>query len=140
MSQQDRTDRANADSAGPGEREVADRRSVQAHHDQYADFSHQLPDDAADASTRVLMRVVPLAYGALVGGLAGKIMLGVASGLTFAAAVDLFMGSQSMLRGLLRLACPAMRAVLSWFGLAGRRLALCERSALLPIGCKDAQP
>jgi len=84
------------------------------HEDQYAHHTHELPEDSAEASSRTLVRIVPVAYGGLLGGLADNLMLGLAGGMALGGAFDLFMGDKSLLRDLgarlsLR-ACPAMAA------------------------------
>lgn len=70
------------------------------HHDQFGQYTHRLSDDAAEASTRVLVRLVPLAYGALLGGLAGDMLLGLSAGLALCIAFDLYMGRRSLVRSL----------------------------------------
>ena len=58
------------------------------HHDQYVEYSHDLPEDTSEASSRSLVRVVPLAYGVLLGGLADNMLLGLSVGAMASAAFD----------------------------------------------------
>ena len=84
-------------------------------HDQYAHYTHELPEDDAEAASRALVRVVPVAYGALLGGVTDHVLLGLAAGLAAGMAFDLYMGGNSMLRPwfrrLRRRACPAIATV-----------------------------
>ncbi|MGB5494593.1 MAG: hypothetical protein WBM97_08950 [Sedimenticolaceae bacterium] len=111
--------------------------------DQYVQYSHELPEDEAEASSRALVRFVPLAYGALLGGLADNLPLGLAAGVALSAAFDLFMGSNSILRSLSQsaypYACPAIAAMAR--GLAGAvgRLGLKSPSAWREMRCKLSQ-
>ena len=73
-----------------------------AHHDRYAHHTHDLPDESSEASSRALIRVVPLVYGALLGGLADSMFLGFSSGMVLSVAFDLSMGGNSMVRSLFR--------------------------------------
>ena len=68
------------------------------HRDQYVEYSHELPERAAEAMSRVLVRIVPLVYGGLLGHLGGRMGLGLLLGFVSAAAFDLYMGDKSMLR------------------------------------------
>ena len=68
------------------------------HRDQYVEYSHELPEGAAEAVSRVLVRIVPLIYGGLLGHLGGRMGLGLLLGFVSAAAFDLYMGDKSMLR------------------------------------------
>jgi len=87
-------------------------RPAANHEDQYAHHTHELPEDSAEASSRALVRIVPVAYGGLLGGLADNLALGLAGGMALGGAFDLFMGDKSLLRELgARLsvrACPAI--------------------------------
>ena len=112
-------------------------------HDQYAQYSHESPEDEAEGSSRALVRFVPLAYGALLGGLADNLALGLAAGVALSVAFDLFMGSNSMLRSLSQSAfpyvCPAVAAMAR--GLAGvaGRLGLKSPSTWREMRCRLSQ-
>jgi hypothetical protein len=84
------------------------------HHDQHVEYTHELPDDTSEATSRSLIRVVPLAYGGLLGGLVDNMLLGVSVGATASAAFDLHMGEHSIARPawqwLVNKACPAVAA------------------------------
>lgn len=86
-----------------------------AHEDQYAHYSHQMPDDTKEATGRFIVRLVPLLYGVLLGGLSGHLFVGILLGLVGSIGLDLRMGGQS-------LALPPARRV--WH-------AACPRVALL---------
>ncbi len=73
-----------------------------AHRDRYARHSHELPDESSEASSRALIRLVPLLYGGLFGGLANNILLGFVVGAMLSMCFDLLMGRNSMLRSLFR--------------------------------------
>jgi len=73
-----------------------------AHHDRYARHTHELPSESSEATSRVLIRVVPLAYGALLGGLTDSLLLGLSAGVILSAAFDLSMGANSLVLSLLR--------------------------------------
>lgn len=87
-----------------------------------------LSQAGADAASRTLTRIVPLAYGALLGGLSGHLWLGLSAGLLLAGVFDLFMGRTSLLRGGLRwlkqIACPPLMTMLAALGAVARRLGL----------------
>ena len=87
-------------------------RVAQANHDQHAHYTHELSGDAAEASSRMLMRVVPMAYGIAFGAVSDNLVLGILAGLALSSAFDLSMGSDSLVRSLwsrlLRSACPAV--------------------------------
>ena len=51
------------------------------HHDQYVEYSHELSEDSAEATSRALVRFVPLAYGGLLGGLTEAMPLGILGGM-----------------------------------------------------------
>jgi hypothetical protein len=48
------------------------------------------------------MRIVPLVYAVLLGGLADSLLLGLSVGLVLSVVFDLFMGSHSLVRALFR--------------------------------------
>jgi hypothetical protein len=113
------------------------------HRDQYGQYSHELPEDEAEASSRALVRFVPLAYGALLGGLADNLALGLGAGLALSAAFDLFMGSNSMVRSLSQSAfpyvCPAIAPIARGLVRATGRVGLKLPSAWREMRCKLTQ-
>lgn len=106
------------------------------HHDQYVEYSHELSEDSAEATSRALVRFVPLAYGGLLGGLTDAMPLGILGGLVLSIAFDLYMGSNSITRKLSQRIgahlCPMM-------ALLARRLAtaLQHRGWSVPTILKD---
>ena len=102
---------------------VADgmRTSLVTHRDQYVHYTHELPEATAEAASRALIRLVPLAYGILLGGLLDQVTLGLVGGVMVGAAIDLRMADHSLVRaaagGLHRFGCAAVAAVAH--GLAG---------------------
>lgn len=68
------------------------------HHDQYVEYSHELSEDSAEATSRALVRFVPLAYGGLLGGLTEAMPLGILGGMAMSIAFDLYMGPNSITR------------------------------------------
>ncbi len=132
----------------PVAREVTDRIELDAyveprdrtHHDRYAELSHELTDDAAEATSRALIRGVPLGYGALLGGLADNILLGLAVGLVLSLAFDLNMGEKSIARGLFRGVCPAFAEAAHLLARLLRLLGLAAPAALGELRCRAGAP
>lgn len=94
--------------------------SVPVHRDRYGQHSHTLSNDGAEAATRALIRVVPLVYGALLGGLGENLVAGLAGGLLFSVALDFGMGKDSLLlnclRPVQRCTCPLLAALCRTIG------------------------
>ncbi|MGB5201255.1 MAG: hypothetical protein WBN68_04805 [Sedimenticolaceae bacterium] len=90
---------------------------AQPHRDQYGQYTHEMPDETAEASARLLIRAVPLIYGGLLGGLMSNILLGLSLGLVLTMALDLRMGDKSFFRVILtpvmRRGCPLIGALVS---------------------------
>ena len=111
-----------------------------SHRDRYVQYSHELPEDEAEASSRALVRFVPLAYGALLGGLADNLALGLGAGVALSAAFDLFMGSNSMVRSVSQSAfpyvCPAIAAIARGLARATGWLGLKSPAAWREMRCK----
>jgi len=101
------------------------------HHDQYVEYSHDLPEDTSEATSRSLVRVVPLAYGVLLGGLADNMLLGLSVGAMASAAFDWHMGDNSIVRPvwqwLFTKVCAAVAAT------ANRLAAVIRRPGLKPL-------
>jgi len=114
------------------------------HEDQYAHHTHELPEDSAEASSRTLVRIVPVAYGGLLGGLADNLALGLAGGVVLSGAFDLYMGDKSMLRVLgARLSprvCPAIAAAARLLAAVIGRLGLAVPVSLSEMRCGAGQP
>ena len=103
-----------------------------AHHDRHVHNTHELSDDATEASTRVLIRVVPMVYGALLGALADHPIPGLLAGFTLTLALDLRMGPDSLFRPIVgpvvdRLG-PRIGASVARAKIWGRRRGLIPRS------------
>ena len=95
---------------------VAGASDQHQHQDRYVHYTHQMPDETAEASARVLIRLVPLVYGALMGGLYGHLPAGLLLGLTASLALDYRMGGKSLIQPVLRLCaatgCPLLAAAI----------------------------
>ena len=76
-------------------------RHVAHSHDQHGHYTHELSEDATETVSRVLIRSVPLAYGALLGSLSDNLMIGLSIALAVSLALDLSMGRDSLARNLL---------------------------------------
>ncbi len=113
------------------------------HHDQYARHSHQLPEDTTEASSRTLVRVVPVAYGVLLGGLGDNVVLGLAAGVCLSVVFDLYMGDRSIVRSLLASpsarVCPLFAAVVRSVARLIARLGLSAPAALTDMRCTAAR-
>jgi hypothetical protein len=114
------------------------------HVDQYVHHSHQLPEEASEATSRNLVRVVPLVYGGLLGGLGENLAFGLVSGVALGAAFDLYMGEHSIVRGLSRgllaPACPAVAAVARLLSRLIQRLGVTPPAMLLEWRCRASRP
>lgn len=106
------------------------------HHDRYAQQSHELPDEAAESTSRALVRFVPLAYGALLGALADSILLGLSVGLMLSMAFDLNMGEKSMTRALSQGLCPIFARLANLLARLMRRFGLTAPAALGDMRCR----
>ena len=84
------------------ERVNGDGVAADVRHDQYVQYNHEMTDDTAEASARTLIRMVPLVYGGLVGGIMGVVPLGLAIGLATTMALDIKMGRHSITLRLLK--------------------------------------
>ena len=103
---------------------------AQPHRDQYGQYTHEMPDDTAEASARVLIRAVPLIYGGLLGGLMSNIVLGLSLGLVMTMALDLRMGDKSFFRVIL---APVMRRSCPVIGALAPRVARAIEGLGLPV-------
>jgi hypothetical protein len=74
----------------------------QGHQNRYVHYAHELPNESSELASRVLMRIVPLVYAVLLGGLADSLLLGLSVGLVLSVVFDLYMDSHSMVRALFR--------------------------------------
>ena len=114
------------------------------HEDQYAHHTHELPEDSAEATSRALVRIVPVAYGGLLGGLADNLALGLAGGVALSGAFDLFMGDKSVLRvlgaGLSPRVCPAIATAARLLAALIGRLGLAVPVSLSEMRCGTGQP
>ena len=114
-------------------------QAAAGHRDQYVQYSHQMTAGTADSSARTLTRVVPLIYGALLGGLVGSVPLGAVFGLLMTVALDMRMGDKSISRPLLqpvfRLGCPIFSPLLRALGIAGSSMRLPVSARLRNARC-----
>ncbi len=114
------------------------------HHDQHVDYTHELTDDASEATSRWLIRVVPCAYGVLLGALADNFALGLALGGLASAAFDLHMGENSVLRPasrwLFEKGCPLIAVIARGLATSMRRLGLRPPAILGRMHCGTARP
>ena len=85
------------------------------HRDRYVRLSHEMPDDTAEASARMLIRTVPMIYGALLGGVLGNMPIGVSMGFALTVGLDMRMGKNSLflplLGPVLSPLCPVIDAI-----------------------------
>lgn len=92
--------------------DVIEPRIKSAHQDQHPHYTHELPEPVAEAASRVLIRIVPPAYGFLLGGLSDYKYLGLAIGMVVAVIADLILREHSFIGSLARsirdTACPAV--------------------------------
>lgn len=106
----------------------SEKTDPRVHRDRHVQYSHEMSDETAEASSRTLIRIVPLVYGALLGGLIDDILLGVSLGMVLSIALDSRMGRQSLSLGLLRplvsAGCPAISAIARGLALALRFIGL----------------
>ena len=61
-------------------------------------YTHQLSDESSEVMSRTLIRLVPLAYGVMLGALSDRLWLGLSAGLVSSAAFDVYMGRHSLTR------------------------------------------
>ena len=112
------------------------------HRDQYGQYTHEMPDDTAEASARLLTRAVPLIYGGLLGGLMSNILLGLSLGLVLTMALDLRMGDKSIFRVILtpfmRRSCPVIAALVPRVARVIEGLGLPVPAALRDLRCEPS--
>jgi len=63
--------------------------------DRYVHYSHDMPDETAEASARALIRTVPMIYGVLLGGILGNMLVGLSMGAALTIALDMRMAKFS---------------------------------------------
>jgi hypothetical protein len=85
------TRKTEPDAFAPGKRETAG-------HDHRAFYTHELPEETTEAASRLLVRVVPLVFGALLGSLADNLAIGLSAALVVSLVFDLSMEGKSLLR------------------------------------------
>lgn len=102
------------------------------HEAQHAHYSHEMPDETKEASGRFVLRVVPLLYGVLLGGLTDNLAAGVCLGALVSFGLDLSMGQTSIFRAM---SCPFIAAFANGFGRAIAALGLRVPSFLRGIEC-----
>ncbi len=114
---------------------------AQPHRDQYGHYTHEMPEDTAEASARLLIRAVPLIYGGLLGGLMSNIFLGLSLGLVLTMALDVRMGNKSIFRGfftpVLRRSCPVIRWLVIRLEQGLQNIGLQVPAALRDLRCES---
>jgi len=65
-------------------------------------YTHELPEETTEAISRALVRIVPLAYGTLLGSLADSTAIGLTAALAISLAFDWSMEEHSIVRGVFR--------------------------------------
>jgi hypothetical protein len=109
--------------------------------DHYVHYTHQMSDEAAEAWARALIRLVPLVYGALVGGFYGNLPAGLLLGLVVSLALDYRMWHNSFSRPLLRrcaaTGCPVVAAVVRGFARTIGALGVRVPSTLRQMHCQS---
>lgn len=86
----------------PDSSDVPRTRHPAYNHDHHGHYTHELSEDATETLSRMLIRGVPLAYGALLGSLSDNLFTGLSIALGVSLALDLSMGRESLARRLLR--------------------------------------
>lgn len=85
------------------------------HRNRQVLLSHEMPEETAEASARVLIRTVPLVYGFLFGAVLGNMLIGIPMGLALTVALDMRMGRHSfflpLFGPLLAPFCPLVNAI-----------------------------
>lgn len=114
--------------------------SARRHEDQHAHYTHQMPEELVETSSRVLTRLVPLAYGALLGSLGENLALGFAAGLLLSGVLDFHMRERSLLRSagrrLYLTGCPMMAMLVRGLAVAMRRLGLGVPACMRDMACE----
>lgn len=127
-----------------GDSEVDAPRTKPIHQDQHPHYTHELPDSAADAVSRVLIRIVPLAYGLLIGGLSDNMPLGLALGAVVGVIADLSLREHSFSRVLILSirngACPAVAKAAHGLATVLGRVGGRTPTSLSQMQCKTIHP
>ena len=109
------------------------------HQDRYVHFSHEMPDETAEASARTLIRTVPMIYGVLLGGILGNMLIGVSMGLALTIALDMRMASYSwflpLLGPVLAPFCPVINAIAHGLAKLLRAVGLPAPAFLAALDC-----
>lgn len=109
------------------------------HRDKHVQYSHEMTEDTAEASARVLTRTVPIVYGFLFGALIENLILGASLGIVLSIALDSRMGRDSLslrlLRRLLASACPVVAAVMRGLAWVMRVVGLSAPSSWANMPC-----
>ncbi len=107
--------------------------------DRYDTHTHELSDAAAEAVSRLLIRVVPLAYGGLLGWLADMTPFGLLLGAAASAAFDVHMAQHSLLRRGVRWVrhdlCPRLQRAGQGIARLAARLGVALPRALRRLPC-----
>ena len=69
---------------------------------RHAHYTHQLPEESTEAASRLLVRVVPLVFGAMLGSVGNNLAVALAAALAISVAFDLSMADKSIARRLYR--------------------------------------
>lgn len=76
--------------------------NLKSRSDHGTDRTDQQPEAAAETASRFLVRVVPLIYGASLGGFIDHLWIGLAVGITITSILDLRLQECSLIRGWLQ--------------------------------------
>ena len=108
--------------------------------DRYVRHSHDMSEETAEASARMLIRAVPMIYGVLLGGLAEHMPIGISVGFALMAAVDMRMREHSiflpMLAPLLAPLCSLINAAAHSLAKSISLVGLRPPTALANLHCR----
>ena len=106
-------------------------------------YTHELSDESSEAMSRTLIRLVPLAYGVMLGALSDRLWLGLSAGLVSSAAFDVYMGRHSLIRSafrrLLKPACLVVSAISGGFAALIGFVGLPVPSVLREMECEKGR-
>jgi len=112
-----------------GPMEPTEQGNGRVHDEQCVQYTHEMPYELKESFGRVIIRLVPLLYGFMFGGLTENMPVSLSIGVLVSTALDLGMGEKSLFLGffgsLSKRGCPVIAAlarVLAWgIGSVGMR-------------------